>query len=140
MAERVGHLIYKPCIIAFTSYHSQSAVLLRAHSIAGALLRERTINVKAAYGDLSLFGSTVSLSVSSFDAPPPHWENVTSDIHFRRLDYLAGYSHDLPKDLIAESIIRWDTESGDLDIFKIPQNRRGKIIVRFSFTFVFATG
>lgn len=118
-------------------WRSNSGVYFRAHSLSGAgtgseLLRERHCPAQASYGELSVSGPTVSLCVTSRDTvPPPHWENVTSAIHYRRLDYEAGYyTNDLPNNLAAETIVTWNADSGDLRMVKIPQTRLGRITVQ----------
>ncbi|KAI5117893.1 hypothetical protein M0805_001978 [Coniferiporia weirii] len=96
----------------------ENAVKFRSHSLSGTTLHECSVPVQAAYGDLSLFGSTVSLCVSSGDPAPDGYEG--SDIHFHRLDFLAGYTTDLPMDLIADEILTWDAASSDLRRTRIP--------------------
>lgn len=80
-----------------------------------------------------MLGPTVSLCVTSRDNVPPNWENVSSAIHYLRLDYEAGYTNDLPINLAAETIATWNAVSGDLRMVKIPQTRRGRIIVQWLF-------
>lgn len=83
-------------------------------------------------------GPTVSLCVTSRDTvPPPHWENVTSAIHYRRLDYEAGYyTNDLPNNLAAETIVTWNADTGDLRMVKIPQTRLERITVQWFVSFI----
>ena len=74
--------------------------------------------------------------MTSRDTVPPNWENVPSGIHaihYRCLDYEAGYTHDLPNNLAAETIVTWNADSGDLRMVKIPQTRLGKIRVQWLF-------
>lgn len=80
-----------------------------------------------------MLGPTVSLGVTSSDTVPPNWENVPSAIHYRRLDYEAGYTNDLPNNLAAETIVTWNADSGDLRMVKIPQTRLGRITVQWLF-------
>ena len=80
-----------------------------------------------------MLGPTVSLCLTSGDTVPPNWENVPSAIHYRRLDYEAGYTNDLPNNLPAETIATWNADSGDLCMVKIPQTRLGRITVQWLF-------
>ncbi|KAI5117890.1 hypothetical protein M0805_001975 [Coniferiporia weirii] len=127
--ERVAELdyaVYRLALVPQVGFatvewlNQENAVKFRSHSLSGTMLHELNVPVQAAYGNLSLFGSTVSLCVGSGDPVPGRYENIGSDIHFYRLDYLAGYTNDLPLDLIADEILTWDAARGDLRRIRIP--------------------
>ncbi|KAG5349880.1 hypothetical protein C0989_001426 [Termitomyces sp. Mn162] len=123
LLKRVAELDYAAhCLVIVpdvgfvtAEWRSNSGVYFRAHSETGEFLRERHCPAHASYGNLYVLGTTVSLCVTSTDPIPPNWKNVFAPyIHFLRLDYRAGYTHDLPQNLAAETILTWNADSGDL--------------------------
>ncbi|KAG6819504.1 hypothetical protein H0H93_011198, partial [Arthromyces matolae] len=111
-------------------------VHFRAHDQSGQLLRDCECPAKASYGDLSVMETTVSLCITSTDPVPPEWQDVHSNIHYRRLDFVAGFPLQSPRDLVAETIVTWDAASGSLRMVKIPQNDIYKIVHSASFQYL----
>ncbi|KAG5335017.1 hypothetical protein C0989_002476 [Termitomyces sp. Mn162] len=124
--ERVAELEYAAhCIeivpdVGFVTaeWRTDSGVHFRAHSGTGELLRERQCPARASYGGLSVVGTTVSLCVTSTDPISPHWRR-SRYLRNCRLDYDP---RDLPDNLVAETIVTWNADSGDLRMVKIPRS------------------
>ncbi|KAG5721953.1 hypothetical protein E4T56_gene18396 [Termitomyces sp. T112] len=145
LLERVAELDYAAhCLVIVpdvgfvtAEWRSNSGVYFRAHSQTGEFLRERHCPAQASYGNLYVLGTTVSLCVTSTDPIPPNWKNVFAPyMHFLRLDYRAGYTHDLPQNLAAETILTWNADSGDLRMAKIPQISSAKIAHDAQFQYI----
>ncbi|KAG6889643.1 hypothetical protein C0995_015758 [Termitomyces sp. Mi166 len=113
-----------------------SGVYFRAHSGTGELLRECHCPAKASYGELSVFGPTVSLCVTSTDPIPPRWKDIPPLMHYHRLDHDSGYTRDQPIHLVAETIATWNADSGDLRMVKIPQTDLGEIQHHADFQYI----
>ncbi|KAG6816300.1 hypothetical protein H0H93_008203, partial [Arthromyces matolae] len=119
-----------------TAEWKDNFVHFRAHDWSGELLRDCECPAKASYGDLSVMETTVSLCITSTDPISLAWQNVQSDIHYRRLDYVSGYPLQSPLDLVAETIVTWDAANGSLRKVKIPQNDSNKIVHHAGFQYL----
>ena len=117
------------------SIKSNSGVYFRAHAGTGEFLRERHCPAQAGYNELSVLGTIVPLCVTSTDPIPPDWQTCPSrSLLYRRLDFEAGYTKNLPNNLVVDAIATWNADIGDLCMVKIPQFCLENIEVQWLFS------
>ncbi|KAF8900839.1 hypothetical protein CPB84DRAFT_1007262 [Gymnopilus junonius] len=95
---------------------SDEALKLRLHSLDGSLVRESSISVKAAYGDLRVFGPKVFIAISSGPTNAPEGSMTPDQLR------LGSDPNDMDTSspLFADQILEWDTTSCVFRRIKIP--------------------
>ncbi|KAK7451290.1 DEAH-box ATP-dependent RNA helicase prp22 [Stygiomarasmius scandens] len=96
--------------------NDEKALKLRRHTLDGTLVKEKTVPVAAAWGELRVFGQKVSICASSGLNNVSGWSQTP--------DYLRlsdGEDSD-SQNLIADQIIEWDTDTDTLRRIAIPNS------------------
>ncbi|KAF8515274.1 hypothetical protein JB92DRAFT_74785 [Gautieria morchelliformis] len=105
------------------------------------MLRERTAEVAAAYGQLRASGTAISMCIAS-GGPLP--QNISLEAladnanNLLRLDGEGNLDRETDSSsiLLADEILEWDTVSGTLRTIKIPQNPKAPLVHSTEYMFL----